>query len=298
MKTPCNPNASNILLTVALVAVAPPIYSCFQLLQSSRSPDSLDVQSCHLQLNTSRIRICAHFAKFRWRATVDARSDGEQCASGFMMAGPRLLTTDFKSSLLPTNEHDWAQLLGFLTWFGSDAQQASPPFAQTILLVSNQVLSRLLQSLTQDKVTAALGLDLDINIHFCTSNAAYKDVQTPSRDDCVWKNTVQDRVTTSGLKGWCDAQDKSSKLTAQTIIFCDIDQAMKPDAWGPAALEFFETDNNGNINEMEELSEDLELEQKSDSGSSATADGEEPEWSKCLKENYGEDAMEAAVDLE
>ncbi|EQB53375.1 hypothetical protein CGLO_06904 [Colletotrichum gloeosporioides Cg-14] len=190
------------------------------------------------------------------------------------MAGPRLLTAHFKTSLLPTNEHDWAQLLGFLTWFSNDASQASPPFAQTVLLVSTEVLSRLLRSLTQEKVTTALGHGLDINIQFCTSRAALKNVQTPSRDDGVWRNIMQGR-------------------TAQTIFFCDIDQATKPDAWGPAALDFFMTDNNGNINEMEEESEDLESDQKSDSGSSVTADGEEPEWSKCLKGSYGEDTVEA-----
>ncbi|KAI8311971.1 hypothetical protein K4K59_006803 [Colletotrichum sp. SAR11_240] len=205
------------------------------------------------------------------------------------MAGPRLLTTHFKTSLLPTNEHDWAQLLGFLTCFSNDANQASPPFAPTVLLVSTEVLSRLLRSLTQDKVAAALGHNLDINIHFCTSRAALKDAQTPSRDDDVWKNVLQGRVTTSSLREWCEARDKSSRLTAQTICFCDIDQATKPDAWGPAALEFFTTDNNGNINEMEGESEDLESDQKSDSGSSVTADGEEPEWSKCVKESYCED---------
>ncbi|KAF3802785.1 hypothetical protein GCG54_00014021 [Colletotrichum gloeosporioides] len=209
------------------------------------------------------------------------------------MAGPRLLTAHFKTSLLPTNEYDWAQLLGFLTWFSNDASQASPPFAQTVLLVSTEVLLRLLRSLTQEKITTAFGHGLDINIQFCTSRAALKNVQTPSRDDGVWKNILQGRVTTSGLREWCEAQNTSSRLTAQTILFCDIDQATKPDAWGPAALEFFMTDNNGNINEMEEESEDLESDQKSDSGSSVTADGEEPEWSQCLKDSYGEDTVEA-----
>ncbi|KAI8154174.1 hypothetical protein K4K49_007956 [Colletotrichum sp. SAR 10_70] len=211
------------------------------------------------------------------------------------MAGPRILTTQFKTSLLPTNEHDWAQLLGFLACFGNDANKASPPFAPTVLLVSTEVLSRLLRSLTQDKVTTVLGHGLDISVHFYTSPAVLKDVQTSSLDDGVWKNVLQGRVTTSGLREWCEAQDKSSRLTAQTIFFCDIDQATKPDAWGPAALEFFTTDNNGNINEMDGESEDLESDQKSDSGSSVTADGEEPEWSKCLKESYcGEDSVEAA----
>ncbi|KAF4897310.1 hypothetical protein CGCVW01_v013737 [Colletotrichum viniferum] len=210
------------------------------------------------------------------------------------MTGPRLLTAQFKTSLLPTNEHDRAQLLGFLTCFSNDANQASPPCAPTVLLVSSEVLSGLLRSLTEDKVTTVLGHDLDISVRFCTSSALLKDVQTSSLDDGVWKNVLQGRVTTSGLREWCEAQDESSRLTAQTICFCDIDQASKPDAWGPAAVEFFTTDNNGNINEMEGESEDLESDQKSDSGSSVTADGEEPEWSKCLKESYCEDALEAA----
>ncbi|KAI8188329.1 hypothetical protein KHU50_006517 [Colletotrichum sp. SAR 10_65] len=209
------------------------------------------------------------------------------------MAGPRLLTAPFKTSLLPTNEHDWAQLLGFLACFGNDANQASPPFAPTVLLVSTEVLSGLLRSLTQDKVSTVLGQDLHISVHFYTSHAVLKDVQMSSRDDGVWKNILQGRVTTSGLREWCEAQDKSSRLTAQTIFFCDIEQVTKPDAWGTAALEFFTTDNNGNINEMDGESEDLESDQKSDSGSSVTADGEEPEWSKCLKESYCEDTADA-----
>lgn len=128
------------------------------------------------------------------------------------------MTAQFKTSLLPTNEHDWAQLLGFLTCLSNDANQASPPFAPTVLLVSTDVLSGLLRSLTQNKVTTVLGHDLDISVHFYTSPAVLKDVQTSSLDDDVWKNVLQGRVTTSGLREWCEAQDKSSRLVSRTVL--------------------------------------------------------------------------------
>ncbi|KAI8215037.1 hypothetical protein K4K52_011773 [Colletotrichum sp. SAR 10_76] len=185
----------------------------------------------------------------------------------------------FKASLLPTNEHDWARLLGFLTSFSDDANQSSPPpFVPTVLLVSTEVLSGLLRSLAQDRITTVLGHDLDISVHFYASPAVLKDLQTCSLDDGVWKTVLQGRVTTSGLSVWCEAQDKSSRLTARTIFLCDVDQATKPDAWGPGPLKFFATDNEGIMNEIEGASEDLKFGQTSDSGSSATADGEEPEW--------------------